>query len=150
MKEDYAINVTGRQVCDGEDQGEVRLSALGTYREKDGKRFILYKEYDEEDAKAYRMASLIVEPGVVTMTRSGSSTRLILEKGRRHLCLYDTVFGAMTVGIYTSQLDVDLGDRGGTLEIAYTLDIDSNLSSQHTLHIDVNPVPPGPKGLTPG
>lgn len=150
MKEDYAITVTGRQVCDGEDQGEVRLSALGTYREKDGKRFILYKEYDEEDAKAYRMASLIVEPGVVTMTRSGSSTRLILEKGRRHLCLYDTVFGSMTVGIYTSQLDVDLGDRGGTLEIAYTLDIDSNLSSQHTLRIDVNPVPPGPKGLTPG
>lgn len=144
MKEDYAVTVIGRQICGDEDQGEVRLSALGTYREKDGKRFILYKEYDEEDAKSYRTSLLVVEPGMVTMSRSGTSTRLILEKGRRHHCLYDTVFGSMTVGIYTSRLDVDLGDRGGTLDIVYTLDIDSNLSSEQTLHIDVNPVAQGP------
>lgn len=141
MKEDYAITIRGRQVYEDEDQGEICLSALGTYREKDGARFILYKEYDEEDANTYRTALLKVEPGVVTMSRSGSSTRLILEKGRRHLCMYDTGFGALTVGIYTSQLDVDLDDSGGTLEIAYTLDVDSNLSSQNRLHIDVSPVP---------
>lgn len=141
MKEDYAITIRGRQVYEDEDQGEICLSALGTYREKDGARFILYKEYDEEDANTYRTALLKVEPGVVTMSRSGSSTRLILEKGRRHLCMYDTGFGALTVGIYTSQLDVDLDDTGGTLEIAYTLDVDSNLSSQNRLHIDVSPVP---------
>lgn len=141
MKEDYAITIRGRQVYEDEDQGEICLSALGTYREKGGARFILYKEYDEEDANAYRTALLKVEPGVVTMSRSGSSTRLILEKGKRHLCLYDTGLGALTVGIYTSQLDVDLDDTGGTLEIAYTLDVDSNLSSQNRLHIEVAPVP---------
>ena len=141
MKEDYAITIKGQQVYGDEEQGEICLSALGTYRERNGARFILYKEYDEDDASAYRTALLKVEPGMVTMSRSGSSTRLILEKGRRHLCLYDTVFGTMTVGIYTSQLDVDLGDRGGTLEIAYTLDVDSNLSSQNRLHIQVSPVP---------
>ncbi len=82
MKEDYAITIKGRQVYGDEDQGEVCLSALGTYKQKDGARFILYKEYDEEDARAYRTALLKVEPGMVTMSRSGSSTRLILEKGR--------------------------------------------------------------------
>ena len=141
MKEDYAITIKGRQVYGDEDQGEVCLSALGTYKQKDGARFILYKEYDEEDARAYRTALLKVEPGMVTMSRAGSSTRLILEKGRRHLCLYDTGFGSLTVGIYTSQLDVDLDDSGGTLEITYTLDVDSNLSSQNQLHIEVSPVP---------
>lgn len=145
MKEDYAITIKGRQVYGGEDQGEICLSALGTYRERDGTRFILYKEYDEEDARAYRTALLKVEPGVVTMSRSGSSTRLILEKGKRHLCLYDTGLGSLTVGIYTSQLDVDLTDTGGTLEIAYTLDVDSNLSSQNRLHIEVAPVPELPE-----
>lgn len=144
MKEDYAVTVIGRQIYGGEDQGEVRLSALGTYREKDGKRFIMYKEYDEEDAKTYRTSLLVVDGEMVTMSRSGTSTRLILEKGRRHLCLYDTVFGSMTVGIYTSRLDVDLGDRGGTLDIEYTLDIDSSMSSEQTLHIDVDPVELGP------
>ncbi len=144
MKEDYAITIKGRQLYGDEDQGEICLSALGTYREKDGTRFILYKEYDDEDASVFRTALLKVEPGVVTMSRSGSSTRLILEKGRRHLCLYDTGFGSLTVGIYTSQLDVDLDDAGGTLEIAYTLDVDSNLSSQNLLSIEVSPVPEVP------
>ena len=50
MKEDYAITIRGRQVYEDEDQGEICLSALGTYREKDGTRFILYKEYDEDNA----------------------------------------------------------------------------------------------------
>ena len=70
---------------------------------------------------------------------------LILEKGRRHLCLYDTGLGSLTVGIYTSQLDVDLNESGGTLEIAYTLDVDSNLSSQNLLHVEVTPVPEPPE-----
>ncbi len=145
MKEDYAITIRGRQVYEDEDQGEICLSALGTYREKDGTRFILYKEYDEDNASAYRTALLKVEPGMVTMSRSGSPTRLILEKGRRHLCLYDTGLGSLTVGIYTSQLDVDLNESGGTLEIAYTLDVDSNLSSQNQLHVEVTPVPEPPE-----
>ncbi len=141
MKEDYAITIKGRQVYEDEDQGEICLSALGTYREKDGTRFILYKEYDDDDANVFRTALLKVEPGMVTMSRSGSSTRLILEKGRRHLCLYDTGFGTLTVGVYTSRLDVDLDDTGGKLEIAYTLDVDSNLSSQNLLSVEVSPVP---------
>lgn len=145
MREDYAITIKGRQVYGDEDQGEICLSALGTYREKDGTRFILYKEYDDDNASVFRTALLKVEPGVVTMSRSGSSTRLILEKGRRHLCLYDTGFGSLTVGIYTSQLDVDLGDTGGTLEITYTLDVDSNLSSQNKLRIEVSPMPELPE-----
>ena len=145
MKEDYAITIRGRQVYEDEDQGEICLSALGTYREKDGTRFILYKEYDEDNASAYRTALLKVEPGMVTMSRSGSPTRLILEKGRRHLCLYDTGLGSLTVGIYTSQLDVDLNESGGTLEIAYSLDVDSNLSSQNLLHVEVTPVPEPPE-----
>ena len=143
MKEDYAITIKGRQVYEDEDQGEICLSALGTYREKDGTRFILYKEYDEDDASLFSTAHL--EPGMVTMSRSGSSTRLILEKGRRHLCLYDTGFGSLTVGVYTSRLDVDLGDNGGKLEIAYTLDVDSNLSSQNLLSVEVSPVPEAPE-----
>ena len=82
---------------------------------------------------------------MVTMSRSGYSTRLILEKGRRHLCLYDTGFGSLTVGVYTSRLDVDLDDTGGKLEIAYTLDVDSNLSSQNLLSVEVSPVPEAPE-----
>ena len=47
------------------------------------------------------------------MMRSGSSTRLILEEGRRHLCLYDTGYGTLSVGVFTSELSSCLGEGGG-------------------------------------
>ena len=140
MTEDYTINITGKQEYDG-DTGEISMSTVGTYRQRDGVRFIAYKEYDEEDPRVSRTAVLKVEPGKVTMSRTGSSTRLILEEGRRHLCLYDTGFGSLTVGVFTSSLRQSLDHRGGSLEIKYTLDIDSNLSSSNELLVEVNPLP---------
>jgi len=141
FKEDYNISITGRQLYTAEDRGEVTLSTTGTYTQREGARFIAYKEYDEDDPKLAHTAVLKIEPGKVTMIRQGSSTRLILEEGRRHLCLYDTGFGSLTVGVFTSRLNADLGHEGGSLDIRYTLDIDSNLSSQNELTVTVAPRP---------
>ena len=82
LKEDYVINITGRQFYE-EDTGEVTLSTTGTYTIKGQARFIAYKEYDEDDPRVSHMAVLKVEPGKVTMMRGGSATRLILEQGDR-------------------------------------------------------------------
>ena len=82
---------------------------------------------------------LKIEPGRVTMMRAGSATRLILEQGRRHLCLYDTGYGTLSVGVFTSELRSSLGKRGGKLNVKYTLDIDSNLSSRNEIQIKVEP-----------
>lgn len=117
------------------------LSTTGSYTQRDDVRYIAYKEYDDEDPRVSHTAVLKVEPGKVTMMRAGSTTRLILEKGRRHLCLYDTGFGSMTVGVFTSELRQALDQTGGSLEIKYTLDIDSNLSSRNELLVEVSPLP---------
>ena len=41
------------------------------------------------------------------------------------------------VGIFTSRLDTDLSDAGGSLNVSYTLDINSVLSSMNELSITV-------------
>lgn len=142
LKEDYSINIVGRQVyADSEnlEPGEVALNTTGTYTQRGGARFIAYKEYDGENPKVSYTSVLKIEPGKVTMTRAGSSTRLILEKGRRHLCLYDTGYGTLSVGVFVSELTSSLGVRGGRLHVKYTLDIDSNLSSSNEIQVDVKP-----------
>ncbi|MCI9257546.1 MAG: DUF1934 domain-containing protein [Acutalibacter sp.] len=143
MREDYVINITGRQFYE-EDSGEVTLSTTGTYTVKDKASFIAYKEYDEDDPRVSHTAVLKVEPGKVTMMRGGSATRLILEEGRRHLCMYDTGFGPLTLGVFTSELSTELGRDGGYMVIKYTLDVDSNLSSQNELRVEVSPLAPPP------
>lgn len=140
LREDYAINIAGRQDY-GEDQDEITLNTTGSYTRRGGARFIAYKEYDQGDPRASVTAVLKVEPGKVTMMRSGSATRLILEEGRRHRCLYDTGYGVLSVGVFTSALTSTLDDRGGRLTIDYTLDVNSNLSSQNRITVEVKPRP---------
>ncbi|WP_322179743.1 DUF1934 domain-containing protein [Neglectibacter caecimuris] len=142
LKEDYKIDITGRQFYEESADtgpGEITLRTTGTYTERGGARFIAYKEYDEDDPKVSYTSVLKIEPGRVTMMRAGSATRLILEQGRRHLCLYDTGYGTLSVGVFTSELRSSLGKRGGKLNVKYTLDIDSNLSSRNEIQIKVEP-----------
>ena len=147
LKDDYDINIIGRQAWE-EDQGEITLNTTGAYTYRGGARFIAYKEYDAENPKVSCTSVLKVEPDKVTMMRSGTATRLILEKGRRHLCLYDTGYGMLTVGVFTSQLDSSLGEQGGRVDIKYTLDIDSNLSSSNEIKVEVTPLRRASAGTT--
>ena len=139
MEENYLISILGRQTVNGE-QDEVEVTTLGRYTEKNGKKYIVYKEYeDAENPQKARTSILKVEGDQkVTLIRSGGdATRLILENGKRHLCRYDTGFGALTVGVFTKSLHSDLGAAGGRLSVQYTLDVNASLASTNEIHITV-------------
>jgi uncharacterized beta-barrel protein YwiB (DUF1934 family) len=138
MQENYLISIRGRQKMEDET-GEIELTTLGSYVRKGDSQYIVYKEYDTENHNAPQTSVLKVDgSSKVTLMRGGAgSTRLILESGKRHLCQYDTGFGHMMVGVFTNKVKSDLGDLGGKLEIHYTLDINSNLSSLNELFITV-------------
>lgn len=141
LKDEFQIDIIGRQVYpEAPDQTEeISLRTTGTYSQRGGAKFIAYKEYDEENPRLTRTTVLKVEPNRVTMMKPGSATRLILEKGQRNLCLYDTGFGTMSVGVFAGELTSTLDDRSGTLNIKYTLEIDSNLASTNELEVRVRP-----------
>ena len=139
MQENYVISIVGRQKVDGET-GEIEVTTLGNYVEKNGSRYIVYKEYDAEVPAGKPRTSILKVEGSdkMTLIRSGGdSTRLILENGKRHLCQYDTGFGSMTVGVFTESIRSKLTDQGGSLDVSYTLDVNANLSSFNELHITV-------------
>lgn len=138
MQENYLISIRGRQNVDGET-GEVELTTLGSYVKKGDSRYIVYKEYDTEDRNASHTSVLKVEGNskITLMRGGGQNTRLVLENGKRHLCPYDTDYGCMMVGIFTSRMKSELDDLGGRVEINYTLDINSTLSSLNEVLITV-------------
>ncbi len=141
MQENYLISIIGRQKIDNET-GEVEVTTLGTYVKKGDSRYIVYKEYDTEDTenkKAAQTSVLKVDgDSKVTLMRGGAgSTRLILERGKRHLCPYDTGYGCMMIGVFTSKVKSELDDLGGRLEVNYTLDINASLSSLNEILITV-------------
>lgn len=137
LKEDYDISITGRQSIDGED-GEISIYTSGAYTKRGNIRLISYKEYDEDDPTQSQTAVLRVENDKkVTLMRPGSETKLILEKDKRHICLYDTGYGLLSLGVFTSAIDSNLNEGGGDISIKYTLDIDSNFSSSNEINVSV-------------
>lgn len=137
MQEDYMISIVGKQQIDGET-GEIRIDTLGSYVKKGDHWYIAYKEYDEDDPNRYQTSILKVEKNdKMTLMRDNSATRLILEKGKRHLCQYDTGYGQLMVGVFTSSFSSHLNEQGGSLRVRYTLDINSSLSSNNEILVTI-------------
>ena len=133
MLENYEITIIGRQTIDRQTD-EIKVDTLGDYVEKRGIKYISYMEYDNDAPYAGHHKILKIEPeGVVTMFTPGTPTKLILEKGKRHKCMYDTGAGLLSLGVFTQTLKQDLSPAGGEIRIGYTLDIDAHLSSQNEI-----------------
>ena len=100
--------------------------------------YIGYKEYDENSPGDYYDNLVKVEDNIVTITRKGPmKSQLMLEKGRRHQCLYQTPAGDLMIGVFTKTMKNTLDKKGGTLEVSYTLDFNTDLVSENRFKITV-------------
>lgn len=138
MKDNFIISVTGVQTVDG-DKETIKLTTAGEYETEDGIRIIRYKEYDNDNPDIYFDNTVTLEgDSIVTVIRKGpAQSRLTLEKGRRHQCHYCTMYGDLMVGVYTSEVESTLTDKGGTLRASYTLDFNAGLVSKNEIYIIV-------------
>lgn len=138
MEENHLIQICNKQTIDGTTD-EICLTTMGTYTEKNGYRYIIYQEYDPDTGKPAQTSTLkITSDNAITLMRNNAHrTNLILEQGKRHFCQYGTQFGSMMLGVFTKAVNIDLTDRGGSLQAIYTLDLDTNLASENEISITV-------------
>ncbi|MEE0956637.1 MAG: DUF1934 domain-containing protein [Ruminococcus sp.] len=136
-KEKYMISIVGEQTVDGETD-RVEVLTAGQFIKKRDHFYIGYKEYDEENPQEWSDNLIKVENDLVTIRRKGPyGSQLMLERGRRHQCIYSTVAGDMSIGVFTKTLENRLHEKGGTLEVSYTLDFNTDLVSENRFTIKV-------------
>lgn len=138
MDDKYIINIIGTQELDGQ-KDTVEVTTTGEYGSKDGKKYIRYKEYDEESPKSFTNNVVKIEGSdKVTVLRYGeNSTRLVLQKGVRHQCHYRTPIGDIMIGVFADKIDDALNENGGKLKVSYDLDFNSDFMSKNSFEIDV-------------
>ena len=74
----------------------------------------------------------------VILTRSGSvNSQMVFEQGVQHTSLYETLYGELTVDISTSLLENRMSERGGTLEIRYSIAIEHSVTGRNCFYITV-------------
>lgn len=136
-KERYMISIVGEQTVDGQND-KIEVLTEGNYLMKNGHFYIGYKEYDEDIPEQFFSNLIKVDNETVTITRKGPMrSQLLLEKGRRHQCLYQTVAGDLMIGVFTKTLKNNLHEKGGTLEVSYTLDFNTDLVSENRFRIEI-------------
>lgn len=141
MQENYEVTIVGRQTID-DSSDEIKLDTLGDYSERNGIKYISFTEYDDEVPYTGRRKILKIEDNdTVTMLQPGSPTRLVLQKGKRHKCIYDTGAGLLSLGVFTETMKHNLSEGGGELTIRYTLDIDAHLSSHNEIRVTLKKRP---------
>ena len=136
-KKKYLISIVGEQILDGESD-KVEVLTTGNYLMKKDHCYIGYKEYEENNPNDYSDNLIKVENDIVTISRKGSTkSQLMLEKGKRHQCVYQTPMGDLMIGVYTKSMKSTLTEKGGTLEVSYTLDFNTDLVSENKFKVTI-------------
>ena len=79
-----------------------------------------------------------VEPDCITLMRMGEfNSQMVFQPGRRHFSMYDTPYGALSIGVNTKKMRADLDENGGEIEIDYAIEIDHAVAGENTFRIDV-------------
>lgn len=138
MKNNYIIDIVGKQFYQGADD-IIEVTTLGTYQEKSSGKYIVYKEYDENEPNDNRMSVVKIEDNNrVTIMRTGKfKSRLILERDKRHQCHYETIAGDLMIGVFTNKMNINVNENGGVVEVGYTIDFNSDLVSENEFKITI-------------
>ena len=136
MKKEVKISIRGRQTVEGESE-VVEVFTDGNFYKKNDSYYIVYQSEEDTSFKGATTTVKIEKNKVVMLRSAPVESQLIIEKGNRHLCSYNTGYGNVMIGINGSKIDVDLNERGGKIKFKYTIDVNSALLSSHEVTIFV-------------
>ena len=136
MKKEVKISIRGRQTVEGESE-VVEVFTDGSFYKKNDSYYIVYQSEEDTSFKGATTTVKIEKNKVVMLRSAPVESQLIIEKGNRHLCSYNTGYGNVMIGINGSKIDVDMNERGGKVKFKYTIDVNSALLSSHEVTIFV-------------
>lgn len=132
------ITIKGIYNVNGE-KDVIELLTCGDFYKKSDGYWLSYEETETTGFEGHH-TTLHVEQGRVTMQRTGlTNSQLVVEKGCRHQCSYDTGYGSIMVGINGRDIRSTLSDDGGEVDFSYAMDINTALASENRVIIKVLP-----------
>ena len=131
------LSIRGEQYFDGIDPDETELMTEGTMALTEDGMVLSYEESELTGMEGTTTPFEVKGPRV-TLTRSGAvNSQMVFEEGRQHTSLYETPFGELSVDIQTSELKHNLSERGGLMEIKYSIAVEHTVTGRNCFKIRV-------------
>ena len=137
MKTPVLLTIEGRQYYDGQTPDVIELTTEGTMEFCNGGWDISYEE-SEMTGMAGVTTTLRVEPDTVKLIRSGAVRwEMVFQKGVNHQSLYQMDVGAMMLTVCARQIDVQITERGGIVDLVYDIEIENCAAGMVEYHLDI-------------
>ena len=131
------LSIRGEQYFDGVDPDATELMTEGTLELSEEGLTLRYHESALTGMEG-TVTTFDVRGPRVTLTRSGSvNSQMVFEEGRQHTSLYETPYGELSVDIQTSRLRHNLTERGGVMEIKYSIAVEHTVTGRNCFKIRV-------------
>ena len=131
------LSIRGEQYFDGIDPDATELMTEGTMTLTEDGMVLAYEETALTGMEGTTTSFQIQGPQVI-LTRSGTvNSQMVFEEGRQHTSLYETPFGELSVDIQTSVLKHNLTERGGLMEIKYSIAVEHTVTGRNCFKIRV-------------
>ena len=138
MTDNVIISIKGcqRDGVNGPDEIEL-VTPASLAREGHGRYTISYEESALTGMEGTTTV-LRFDNGRVTLLREGNvNSQMVFEEGRRHLSMYETPYGALSIGIRAKSVKNTVDECGGDLEIDYAIDVNNVLLGRSKLSMNV-------------
>ena len=135
------IEINGTQQYAEQDNDVTSFTTVGNLSFDDDKIILCYEESEMIGAKGVKTEITIEKENRMTLSRTGGmESQMLVEKGRRHNCLYNTPQGDFVIGIYGEEIKVNMSSEGGNIYMSYNIDVNSNLLSKNIMDIKVKEI----------
>ena len=138
MTKDVLVTVRGLQMTpDGDDTIEV--TTTGKYYEKDGKRYLFYDEIGDDTNLIVKNSIQITEEHVSVSKKGLINAQMNFEKEIKLGSVYETPYGQMEMGNYTTGICLDEQDDFLELKLEYLLEINNQHVSDSKILLQIRP-----------
>lgn len=135
MKKDILLSISATQHFEGGEEEHIDLMTEAQLYERGGKYYICYDESELTGLGGTR-TTVKLDGATVSMIRTGKyPSELLFAKDQRHVGLYETDYGTLTISTHTGRLQNSIGADGGELSIEYTIEVDNSLVGRHSFRI---------------
>lgn len=142
MTENVIISIKSQQLFEDREPDGMELLTAGTLEVEEDNGFKLSYQESELTGMEGTQTVFRIRGKQVTLTREGGvNSMMVFEEGMRHVSMYETPFGALSVGVNTKRMKNEIGANGGELEIDYAIEVDHAVTGQNLFQIKVKQAP---------
>lgn len=138
MDNNVIISIKGMQSYENMEKETIELVTEGRLELDGDDGYTLSYQESELTGLEGTLTTFQIEKDRIILMRMGEvNSQMVFELGRRHLSMYETPYGALSVGVSTRKMKANIGAGGGDIEIDYAIEIDHAVAGQNLFQINV-------------